>query len=43
VFNAPADRAALASYRDAGIARVLFKVTDLKPSGYCGLKPAADF
>jgi hypothetical protein len=29
VFNAPADRAALASYRDAGIARVLFKVTDL--------------
>ena len=29
VFNAPADRAALASYRDAGIARVLLEVPDL--------------
>ena len=28
VFNAPADRAALASYRDAGIARVLLEVPD---------------
>jgi hypothetical protein len=29
VFNAPADRAALASYRDTGIARVLLEVPDL--------------
>jgi probable F420-dependent oxidoreductase len=29
VFNAPADPAALASYRDAGIARVLLEVPDL--------------
>ncbi len=29
VFDAPADRAALASYRDAGIARVLLEVPDL--------------
>src|SRR5262249_16655019 len=29
VFNAPADRAALAPYRDAGIARVLLEVPDL--------------
>jgi len=29
VFNAPADRDALASYRDAGIARVLLEVHDL--------------
>ena len=28
-INAPADRAALASYRDAGIARVLLEVPDL--------------
>jgi len=29
VFNAPADRAALAPYRDAGITRVLLEVPDL--------------
>jgi hypothetical protein len=29
VFNAPADRAALVPYRDAGIARVLLEVPDL--------------
>ena len=29
VFNAPADPAALASYRDAGIERVLLEVPDL--------------
>ena len=29
VFNAPADRAVLASYHDAGIARVLLEVPDL--------------
>jgi hypothetical protein len=29
VFNARADGAALASYRDAGIARVLLEVSDL--------------
>jgi hypothetical protein len=29
VFDAPADRAALASYRGAGIARVLLEVPDL--------------
>jgi hypothetical protein len=29
VFNAPADRDALASYRDAGIARVLLEMHDL--------------
>ena len=29
VFNAPADAAALAAYRDAGIARVLLEVPDL--------------
>jgi alkanesulfonate monooxygenase SsuD/methylene tetrahydromethanopterin reductase-like flavin-dependent oxidoreductase (luciferase family) len=29
VFNAPADHDALASYRDAGIARVLLEVPDL--------------
>jgi alkanesulfonate monooxygenase SsuD/methylene tetrahydromethanopterin reductase-like flavin-dependent oxidoreductase (luciferase family) len=29
VFNAPADQAALAPYREAGIARVLFEVPDL--------------
>ena len=29
VFNAPADRAALAPYREAGIARVLLEVPDL--------------
>jgi alkanesulfonate monooxygenase SsuD/methylene tetrahydromethanopterin reductase-like flavin-dependent oxidoreductase (luciferase family) len=28
VFNAPADRAALAPYREAGIARVLLEVPD---------------
>jgi hypothetical protein len=28
VFNAPADAAALAPYREAGIARVLFEVPD---------------
>src|SRR5262249_60144074 len=30
VFNAPADRAALAPYREAGIARVLFEVPDAR-------------
>jgi alkanesulfonate monooxygenase SsuD/methylene tetrahydromethanopterin reductase-like flavin-dependent oxidoreductase (luciferase family) len=29
VFNAPADPAALAPYRDAGVARVLLEVPDL--------------
>jgi alkanesulfonate monooxygenase SsuD/methylene tetrahydromethanopterin reductase-like flavin-dependent oxidoreductase (luciferase family) len=29
VFNAPADRAALAPYREAGIERVLLEVPDL--------------
>ncbi len=29
VFNAPADRAALAPYREAGIQRVLLEVPDL--------------
>jgi hypothetical protein len=29
VFNAPADPAALAPYRDAGIARVLLEVPDV--------------
>ena len=29
MFNAPADRAALAPYREAGIARVLLEVPDL--------------
>ena len=29
VFNAPADRAALPPYREAGIARVLLEVPDL--------------